>query len=165
MTFLSALTEFLLCVGAVLAFCVLINTPKKTVLCSSVISGLAYVMYRLIFVESGREILAYFVATVFISVASEICARIYKKPSTVFIFPGIIPLVPGVGLYNSMYCLVQGDHAGFGIHAANTAFIAGAIAIAVAVVHIIARSSLVTRGKHHLPYRMKMFEESDENSK
>ena len=53
MTFLSALTEFLLCVGAVLAFCVLINTPKKTVLCSSVISGLAYVMYRLIFV--GRD--------------------------------------------------------------------------------------------------------------
>jgi uncharacterized membrane protein YjjB (DUF3815 family) len=164
MTLLDCLYEFLICTGAVLAFCVLISTPKKTVLCSSVISGVAYVIYRLIFVYADREILAYFIATVFISLASEICARIYKKPSTVFIFPGIIPLVPGVGLYNSMYCLVQGDQQGFGANATNTVFIAGAIAIAVAVVHILARSVIFGKGKHSLPYRIKMFEETDDGS-
>ena len=140
MNFLDYCLEFLLCFGAILAFCVLINVPKKTVLCSSAISGAAYVIYRLIYVSSDKEILAYFLATLFISVASEICARVYKKPSTVFIFPGIIPLVPGIGLYNTMLYLVQGDYNMFMITAANTLFIAGAIAIAVAIVHIVARS-------------------------
>ena len=165
MPFLSYFIEFLLCFGAVLAFCVLLNVPKQTVVCSSAISGIAYVIYRLILIEAEREILAYFLATVFIAVASEICARIYKKPSPVFIFPAIIPLVPGVGLYNSMYCLVQGDQAGFGVHAANTVFIAGAIAIAVAVVHILARSLTMRRSGSTFPYQIKTLEEIDENSK
>ena len=140
MTFLDYLLEFILCFGAVFTFCGLINAPKNTVICSSAIGGAAYVVYRLISVNSEKEILAYFVASIVISVASEICARLYKRPSTVFIFPGIIPLVPGVGLYNSMLCLVQNNHDMFIVKAVETVFIAGAIAIAVAIVHITARS-------------------------
>jgi len=101
MTFLDYLIEFVLCTGAILSFCVLISVPKKAVPASSLVGGLAYVLYRLIFINFGREILAYFLATVFIALSAEICARIYKKPSTVFIFPGIIPLVPGVVLSRS----------------------------------------------------------------
>lgn len=140
MTFLDCVLEFFLCFGATLTFCVLINVPRKTILCSSAISGIAYVIYRLIHINAGKEILGYFVATLFISLMSEVCARIFKKPATVFIFPGIIPIVPGIGLYNTMLCLVQSDYGMFMVNAANTVFIAGAIAIAVAVVHIIARS-------------------------
>ncbi len=140
MTFLDYFVEFLLCVGAIIAFCGLINSPKNTVICASAVSGIAYIVYRIISVNTGRVILAYFVASLVISIASEVCARIFKRPSTVFIFPGIIPLVPGVGLYNTMLYLVQGDYDMFIVTAVNTLFTAGAIAIAVAVVHIIARS-------------------------
>ncbi|MBE6618545.1 MAG: threonine/serine exporter [Ruminococcaceae bacterium] len=165
MTFLDYLIEFVLCTGAILSFCVLISVPKKAVPASSLVGGLAYVLYRLIFINFGREILAYFLATVFIALSAEICARIYKKPSTVFIFPGIIPLVPGVGLYNSMYCLVQGDQQGFSANATKTVFIAGAIAIAVAVVHIIARSIVSRRAGRVMLYTVQTPEEDDKTSK
>ncbi|MBQ8743031.1 MAG: threonine/serine exporter family protein [Clostridia bacterium] len=132
--------EFFLCFGAVAAFTVLINSPKSTALASSFIGAVAYVIYRIVFVNSKREILSYFVAAIAVAVASEICARIYKKPSTIFIFPGIIPLVPGLGLYNSMLALVQNDYNTFTLKATNTLFIAGAIAIAVAIVHVASRS-------------------------
>ncbi len=37
----------------------------------------------------------------------ELLAIKYKKPATVFITPGIIPLVPGAGMYYTMNYLVN----------------------------------------------------------
>ena len=37
-----------------------------------------------------------------LSIISEIFARIFKEPVTVFSIPGIIPLVPGLPLYRAM---------------------------------------------------------------
>ena len=132
--------EFVICALSVGAFCIIARSPKNTLIPASLISAAAYIVYRLININAGKEILAYFVASLIISVLSEIFARIYKKPSTIFIFPGILPLVPGVGLYNSMLYLIQHDYAMFTATAVNTLFISGAIAIAVAIVHITARS-------------------------
>ena len=140
MNFLDYFVEFLLCVGAIVAFCGLINSPKNTVVCASVFSGIAYIVYRIINIDTGREILAYFVASLVISVASEICARIFKTPSTILVFPAIIPLVPGVGLYRTMLCLVQGDLDSFSAVFSKTILISGIIAVTVAVVNAAARS-------------------------
>ncbi|HEX3025801.1 MAG TPA: threonine/serine exporter family protein [Clostridia bacterium] len=41
------------------------------------------------------------------AVLSEILARVMKMPATIFMIPAIIPLVPGVGLYQTMMFLVQ----------------------------------------------------------
>ncbi len=151
--FINYIHEFLICSVAVCAFCFLGRTPKRTVIASSLMSGGAYVVYRLVNVGTDREVFAYFIATLFIALLSEVFARIFKMPSTIFIFPGIIPLVPGVGLYNSMLCLVRDEHQNFAVTAVNTIFIAGAIAIAVAIVHITARS-VFPRKSGIVPIRM-----------
>lgn len=140
MLFYEYIIEFSLCFGAVAAFTVLINSPKNTAFVSSLIGASAYILYRFMFVSTKKEILAYFIAAFSVAIASELLARMYKCPSTIFIFPGIIPLVPGVGLYNSMLALVRNEHDDFTLKATNTIFIAGAIAIAVAIVHIASRS-------------------------
>jgi uncharacterized membrane protein YjjP (DUF1212 family) len=41
---------------------------------------------------------------------SEIMARVLKTPATVFLIPGLIPMVPGGSLYYTMAFLVQGDY-------------------------------------------------------
>ena len=141
MSFWHYAFEFVICALSVGSFCVIAESPKNTLIPASLISAIAYIVYRIISINANKEILAYFVASVIISVLSEILARIYKKPSTIFIFPGIIPLVPGVGLYNSMLYLIRHDYSMFTAKAVNTLFISGAIAIAVAIVHITARSA------------------------
>ncbi|MBE6607356.1 MAG: threonine/serine exporter [Ruminococcaceae bacterium] len=140
MTVWHYLFEFVICAFSVASFSVITSAPRNTILASSLVSAIAYVIYRFIHINAGKEIFAYFVASLVISILSEILARVYKNPSTVFIFPGILPLVPGVGLYNSMLYLVQRDYEMFTAKAVTTLFISGSIAIAVAIVHITARS-------------------------
>ena len=42
-----------------------------------------------------------------LSIFSEICARIFRTPTNVFLFTGCIPIVPGGALYYTMYHLLS----------------------------------------------------------
>ncbi len=50
-----------------------------------------------------------FIAMFCVAVASELMARIYKAPATIFIIVGCFPLVPGSGIYYTMLYAVQGQ--------------------------------------------------------
>ncbi len=58
---------------------------------------------------------------------AEICARIGKAPSTIFLLPGCIALVPGGSLYNAMRGLLLKDYDEF----AAQLLITGKVAIAI----------------------------------
>jgi uncharacterized membrane protein YjjB (DUF3815 family) len=75
---------------------------------------------------------------------AEIFARMFKAPATVFLITGIIPLVPGGGLYYTMDALIDGNMALFAEKGIEAAGIAGAIA---------AGSSLVSSMVRILPKR------------
>ena len=49
------------------------------------------------------------VASIFMALFSEICARRFRAPAVVFLFPCAIPIVPGSALYYSMYYLLRND--------------------------------------------------------
>ncbi len=75
-------------------------------LVSSVIATAGYGLYLLL----DRNVLAYFLATVLIGLSCELCARIMKRTATLFFTSAIVPLVPGVGLYNTMRYVVDGEY-------------------------------------------------------
>ncbi len=56
---------------------------------------------------------------------SEICARTTKVPVPVYMLPCVIPLVPGSGLYATMFNLVTGDY--------SNAFSTGLVTLQVAL--------------------------------
>ncbi len=58
---------------------------------------------------------------------AEICARIGKAPSTIFLLPGCIALVPGGSLYNAMRGLLLKDYDEF----AAQLLVTGKVAIAI----------------------------------
>ncbi|MDK2810897.1 MAG: hypothetical protein PWR27_1606, partial [Petroclostridium sp.] len=64
---------------------------------------------------------------------SEFFARQFKMPVTIFLTSGIIPLVPGAGLYYTMLELVQNNYAAAISKGVETIFIAGSIAVAIAI--------------------------------
>ena len=68
---------------------------------------------------------------------AEICARIGKAPSTIFLLPGCIALVPGGTLYQAMRSLLIKDYDGFGAQLLITAKVAIAIGGGIIAVSII----------------------------
>jgi uncharacterized membrane protein YjjB (DUF3815 family) len=63
-------------------------------------------------VEAWTDItfLAYLTAAAFGVLYAELLARRLKTPATLFVIPAIVPLVPGVGLYNTMRYVVDGEY-------------------------------------------------------
>lgn len=93
---------------ATIAFGVLFHGPKRTLITSGVIGAIGWVVFVYL-----RQYLEYnsfhanFFATVILALASELSARLFKQPVTVYVIPGIIPLVPGLGLYRGMTQLID----------------------------------------------------------
>jgi uncharacterized membrane protein YjjB (DUF3815 family) len=141
------LRDLLACFPAVIGYGIYMSVSKKPLLLSSACGTVAYLAYRLLYVEVGNELLGYLVASLITAVSAEVLARIFKTPSVMLVFPAIIPLVPGVGLYRTMLCLVRNDMQSFPLVFARTLLISGIIAVTVAVVNAAARSLL----QHHLP--------------
>jgi uncharacterized membrane protein YjjB (DUF3815 family) len=66
-------------------------------------------------------------------------ARIFKAPVTVFLIAGILPTVPGAGMYRIAYSIVANDRAGCAYYLLQTLEIAGMIALAIFIVDAIFR--------------------------
>lgn len=79
-----------------------------------------------------KSMISAFIATAY----SELMARLLKAPSTVFLLPSIIPLVPGSLLYYSMSCLVHQDTKGFYYYLGATIKTALGIAVGIIVISL-----------------------------
>lgn len=85
------------------------------------------------FVRGWSDVVAYFAAAVVLTVYSEIMASLLKTPTTVFIVPAAIPIVPGGMLYYTMRYAVRGNREMFGSEGLHTLMIATAIAAGIFV--------------------------------
>ena len=85
------------------------------------------------------ESLCYLVAAAAVTGYSEIFARVEKTPTTTFLAPGVIPLVPGGGLYYSMNYAMKEEWPLFAETALNTLELAAFIAIGIIVVTSVSR--------------------------
>ena len=73
------------------------------------------------------------VAAVIVALFSEIASRVLKTPSTLFLIVGILPMVPGGGIYYTMEYCIQGNNEMFISKGLETFAVAGAIAIGVSL--------------------------------
>jgi uncharacterized membrane protein YjjB (DUF3815 family) len=95
---------------------------------------------------------AYCAASMVIGVWAELVAALRKRPASVYVACGIIPLVPGGGMYYTMLAYVQGDSAKGLATAFSTLGAAGAIAVGLAVSGAVSRLlSLRRLGRRRLP--------------
>ena len=78
-------------------------------------------------------------ASIFIGIYSEIMARVNKAPVTIFAIPAILPLVPGNGMYYTMYETVQGNAYNALTLGTQTLASAGAIATGIVLVSSMAK--------------------------
>ena len=119
---------------ATAGFAVFLNAPKSTLIPSGVVGGIGWTFYKFLSIVTGNNIISDFIATSIITFLSEFLARKLKQPAIIFIIPGIITLVPGLGLYNTMLYLVQKDYSNAISKGCDVLFVAGAISLGVLII-------------------------------
>ncbi|NLH45463.1 MAG: threonine/serine exporter [Acholeplasmataceae bacterium] len=141
---------------ATTAFAVLFNAPKRTLLPAGLIGTVGWAVYLLM-----RDYLSYssplsiFCGTVALSLMSELFARIYKQPVTVFAIPGIVPLVPGLPIYQGMYYMMMNAYS-IGMEKLIKASLeAGAISLGILLVSGLFRIFKVRRDRNFVYSRIK----------
>ena len=137
------------CVGAfggTLGYAFILNAPMSTVFPASVTGLAGYLIYELLLHFTGMGALfSYFAATVVISVACEIEARVMRMPSTIFLLTALVPLVPGYTFYLAMLSMVEDKGALAASYGLEAVQIVAAIAVGAAVTSIIFRALTVRR--------------------
>ena len=88
------------------AFCLLFNVPKRFCLICGLTGMAGFIGYTLT-LNLASDVMARFVG----ALAVVICARLFsvwkKCPITVFLVPGIFPIIPGTRVYYTAYYLVS----------------------------------------------------------
>jgi len=124
---------------ASLGFGIIFNIRGKKLIFAALGGGLSWFCY-LYFTENGiSAILSLFVSSIIFSIYSEICARRLKTPVTTLVICALIPLVPGAGMYNTMYETILGNIKGAVELGLNTIASAGALALGVIFVSTITK--------------------------
>jgi uncharacterized membrane protein YjjB (DUF3815 family) len=88
------------------------------------------------------KVLANFIATLIVALTSHILARIYKTPVTMFLIPGVIPLVPGAGMYQIVQSMVDNSVDRTAYYFFETMQMAGAIALGIFIIDTFFRRSI-----------------------
>lgn len=116
---------------AVVGYAVMTNSPKKYLIwagTSGAVGGFIYVFC----VNLGQEVvLASFWSAIAASLISHVFARRLKAPVTIFLIGGILPTVPGNGIYQIMNNTLENNRAMASFYLTQTIEIAGAIALAI----------------------------------
>jgi uncharacterized membrane protein YjjB (DUF3815 family) len=101
----AVITEMIYAVAGTVAFSILFSVPRRYYLSCGLIGGAGWLVYSL----SGRILPpegAALSATVIVILLSRIAAVIGRCPATIFMIPGIFPLIPGAGIYWTSYYIV-----------------------------------------------------------
>ena len=114
-------------------FAILFNIRGYKLLASAIGGALGWTLYLLLHRVIHSDMIAYFIVAVIISLYAEVMAKLLKAPSTIFIAPSIIPLVPGASLYYTMTYALDRNLEMFSAKASTTVTIAVALAVGLVV--------------------------------
>ena len=123
--------EFIVSMVATISFAVLFNAPRKETLYCGLTGALGWVVYYAMTSNGANSVLASLFATFCLTVLARCFAVIRKSPVTMYILPGIFPLVPGAGIYYTAYYLFIGNNEMSGFKGLETLEIAGAIVFGI----------------------------------
>ncbi|OJF76255.1 MAG: hypothetical protein BKP49_08780 [Treponema sp. CETP13] len=125
--------------GASACFSVCLNAFHRDILFCALLGSIGWILYLSIFGLTGSLFGGYFTGAFTVSIVAEILASYQKKPATIFILPGLLPLVPGGGMFNTMEAALTGNLTKAGTLGYQTLGEAGAIALGIALASSSAR--------------------------
>ena len=129
------LAAFVVAGIATIGFGITFQMPRRHYLACGLTGAVGWMVY--IF---GVELFSMSpaVATLVATLPLTACARFFsvrhKAPVTIFLLPGIFPLVPGAGIYYTAYYFIQGNNALALSNGISTFKVAVALAVGISLV-------------------------------
>ena len=130
---LSILSAFISTIG----FSIVFHIQKKHLFICGSVGALGWAVYLLLEKLGTGPVLASFVAALVVTQISYFLSKHRKTPITVFLIAGIIPLVPGLGIYRTMYAMLESNYSVAIEYATLTFEIAGVIAGAIVIISLL----------------------------
>ena len=130
---MSILIQCIFAFLAILAFSIIIEAPRKCLFVNGVLAALGWAVYLAVLPYSS-VVSATFVSDFVVAVCSHILARLLKVPVIALLIPAILTIVPGAGMYQTVYNIMNSsvDTALYSLF--STLGAAGAIAFAIFLV-------------------------------
>ena len=119
---------------SVVAFSFLLHVPRKYIIWAGFTGAVGWWIYLVLMDLQFSMAVATFLSGCLISLCGQFFARILKTPVTIFVIPGILPLVPGAGIYYTAYYFIQGDNALALSNGISTFKVAVALAVGISLV-------------------------------
>lgn len=90
-------------------YSILFNIRRDKLPYASAGGSLAWIIYILASQTTTNAFITNMLAAAFATLYSEIFARIKKAPTTVFLIPSIMPMIPGGGLFYTMSAVINNN--------------------------------------------------------
>lgn len=130
-------------------FGLLFHVPPRHFAACGTVGAIGWLVYWAMMQMQPSSVLASLVAVIPLTIATRAFAIVRRAPVTLFLIPGIFPLVPGAGIYYTAYAFIAGDTVQCAAKGAETLKIAVALAMGIAVVMSIPlKPSNLRRDKH-----------------
>ncbi|ABR34037.1 MULTISPECIES: threonine/serine exporter family protein [Clostridium] len=133
------LTQIAVSFLASLGFGIIFNIKGKNLIFASIGGAISWFSYLYLKENYIGDILSLFISSILFSIYSEICARLLKTPVTTLVICALIPLVPGSGMYYTMYETISGNISRAVELGLNTLASAGTLALGVIFVSTITK--------------------------
>jgi len=115
-------------------FGVLFSVPRSRILISGIGGAIGWLAYSIGLVNGLSITFSAFIAALCVSSFAEIAARILKNPVTLYLITGILPFVPGAGMYKMMMAAIEKRFFDAAFVSFETLQTSGAIAIGIIVI-------------------------------
>ena len=123
-----------------IAFALMFRVRKRHFVDCGVMGTITWLAYMICIKIWNNEAIAVFVSGFAAVLASRVLAVLRRCPATVFLMTSLIPLLPGISLYRTIYYLLMGN-AQISMHFGKLCFLtAFTIAVSIAVVQQIPRN-------------------------
>lgn len=143
------ITGVLSAVVGTVGFCLVLRVRKHRLPIIALSTALCYSIYLLSLFLTKNDIISIYISSLCAAIASEVFARLFKAPVTVFIIPTILPLVPGAGLFYTISTFFKGELREALGYFATTGKTIGAILLGIITV-----STFVKCMKNHNRWKM-----------
>ena len=126
-----------------LGFGILFHIRGKKLIVASLGGLMSWTVFLLLETLLPDEAKRYFFASAAVTVYAEVFARVMKTPTTTFLVPSLIPLIPGGSLYYTMNYALNEQWVSFAGKAIYTLELALALALGIIAVTTLNRMATV----------------------
>ena len=146
----TMITQSIFALFSALGFGILFNIKGNKLFYAALGGGISW--FVSLYCESlGFNInSSFFISSIVFSIYSEIMARVLKTPVTTLIICALIPLVPGGGMYYTMYEAINGNVMESIELGLNTISSAGSLALGIIFVSTLTRLLMSAKRKREL---------------